>query len=99
MEASTILQASAFHRSFLLHTGAQACRVDENLLAPDQATAFAHSLWLVSEVPQLMATDHREKAMRWLCFTQGALWRSGLVTIRILKDVMRPDGTVYDSRA
>ena len=97
MDGSTILSAAAFHRSFLAHTGIASARVDQDLLAPSAQTAFAHILWLTGEVPALVAA-HREKAMRWVCFTQGVLWDRGLVTTRVLKDVMRPSSTVCDER-
>ncbi len=96
MDGHKILQAAEFHRSFLLHTGVAPSRVDQDLLGPTAPQAFAHALWLVSEVPDLVE-GHREKAMRWVCFTQGVLWRDGLICTRVLKDVMRPDGSTYSS--
>ena len=95
MDGSKILQAAKFHRSFLLHTGVEPVRADQDLLAPSAQQAFAHTLWLVGEVPSLV-TDHREKAMRWVCFTQGVLWDRGLTATRVLKEVMRPDGSIFN---
>jgi hypothetical protein len=91
-----ILQASTFHSSFLSHTGVVPARADQDLLGPTAQQAFAHTLWLMGEVPMLVG-DHREKAMRWVCFVQGVLWDRGLIKTRVLKDVMRPDGTAYSS--
>jgi hypothetical protein len=96
MDGHKILQASAFHRSFLSHTGVVPARADQDLLGPSRQQAFAHALWLVSEVPSLV-DDQREKAMRWVCFTQGVLWRDGLICTRVLKDVMRPSESTYSS--
>jgi hypothetical protein len=98
MDGDKILSAAAFHRSFLAHTGITPARVDQDLLAPSAQTAFAHMLWLTGEVPGLV-TDHREKAMRWVCFVQGVLWDRGLITTRVLKNVMRPANSVFDAQA
>lgn len=98
MDGAKILQAANFHRSFLLHTGAVPVRADQDLLGPTKEQAFAHALWLTGEVPTLVE-GHREKAMRWVCFVQGTLWRDGLITTRVLKDVMRPSDSTYDPRA
>lgn len=96
MDGRKILQASTFYSSFLAHTGVAPVRADQDLLGPTAQQAFAHTLWLLSEVPVLVS-DHREKAMRWVCFTQGVLWDRGLIKTRVLKDVMRPDGSTYSS--
>jgi hypothetical protein len=71
-------------------------RADQDLLGPSAEQAFAHARWLIGEVPMLVR-NHREKAMRWVCFTQGVLWDRGLIKTRVLKDVMRPDGSTYSS--
>ena len=96
MDGQKILPAATFQSSFLSHTGVAPNRADQDLLGPTRQQAFAHALWLVGEVPGMVA-DHREKAMRWVCFTQGVLWRDGLICTRVLKDVMRPDGSTYSS--
>lgn len=98
MDGQKILQAAAVHRSFLAHTGVMPLRVDQDLLGPTAKQAFAHTLWLTGEVPSLVG-EHREKAMRWVCFVQGVLWDRGLITTHVLKDLMRPEGSCYSPSA
>ena len=97
MDGNKILQAAAFHSSFLMHTGIVPCRADEDLLGPTAQQAFAHTLFMTGEIPLYVESDHLNKAERWVSFVQGVLWDRGLIKTRILKNIMRPDGSTYSS--
>lgn len=98
MDSRTLLHASTIHRTFLDHTGVKAARASSCLLLPTLPEAFAHTRWLITQVPSLIEQGRLEKAQRWTCFVQGVLWDRGLTTTRFLKDAMRPPGSVYDER-
>jgi len=53
-------------------------------------TAHQHLAFMCGEGASY-AEERREKAMRWLGFVQGALWRDGYATIDTLKNMNRPD--------
>lgn len=50
-----------------------------------EAQFLEHALWMCREVLE-MGDGHREKAMRWICFVQGVLWRTGLRSIHQMRD-------------
>jgi len=98
MNGDTLLHAATIHRSFLAHTGVSPIRADQDLILPTAPQVFAHTLWLLGEVPVLIEQNEIEKAMRWICFTQGTLWDRGLITTRVLRDLMRSVGLANDPR-
>lgn len=51
---------------------------------PTRPEALAHARWMCQEA--LTFTEHKDKAMRWLCFIQGVLWMTGLASIDGLRD-------------
>lgn len=99
MDGPKILEAAEYHSSFLSHIGVVPARADQDLLDPRNQQAFAHLLWMTGEVPHLVATGHEAKAMRWVCFAQGVLWKAGLATVRSLKNVNRDTAIPYDPAA
>lgn len=99
MDGQQLLKAAEFHRSFLSHTGVTPVRADQNLLNPTLEQAFAHTLFMTETVPLFVAEGRTQKAMRWICFTQGVLWDRGLVASRVLKEVMSPPRSLFDPRA
>lgn len=96
MEASKILSAALIHRLFLSAQNISAQRAHERLARPQKSQALQHSLWLLEQIPEFVATSRADKAMRWLCFVQGVLWVLGYVTIQELRELMKPD-TAHDS--
>lgn len=61
-------------------------RADENSNEHTGQTTYNHVLWMLGEIPELLATYKREKAMRWLGFVQGVLWSMGIYSIVDLKE-------------
>lgn len=56
------------------------------------AERLSHTMWLLEEIPNLLADGRREKAMRWLCWCQGLAFEAGFVhSIETLKQANRPD--------
>lgn len=58
---------------------------------PGTPASYKHLIWLATAGPELLETGHREKAMRWLGFIQGALWWGNLASIEELKAMNRQD--------
>ncbi len=52
---------------------------------PNLLQQLNHLLWMVNEAKKF-AAEKPAKAMRWLCFIQGVLWREGGFTIAEFKD-------------
>ena len=52
---------------------------------PSSTESLAHVRWMVDEAKKF-ATTKPAKAMRWLCFVQGVLWRDGDWSINEFKD-------------
>lgn len=51
----------------------------------------SHLRWMVLALPSLVEEGHKDKALRWLGFVQGALWAKGLATISDLKSCNREE--------
>ncbi len=66
-------------------------RIDPCVYPEDRVDQFSHALWMIGETKKLLAEGRREKAMRWLGFIQGVLWSSGLISLKELKELNRPD--------
>ena len=48
-----------------------------------------HVAWMCGEILQALAAGDREKAMRWLGFTQGVLWAQGVYAVNELREQNR----------
>ena len=53
------------------------------------ATRVAHYKFMCVEIPRLMEAGTVDKAMRWLGFLQGVMWRRNLFTLNELKEQSR----------
>lgn len=54
----------------------------------------AHYKFMCDKAQRFVDDGRIEKAMRWLGFLQGALWRCGRFTLNELKKHSRPDGSI-----
>jgi hypothetical protein len=52
---------------------AGAMRYPSDLSGPTASSALSHAAWMCQELVTF-AAEKPEKAERWLCFVQGALW-------------------------
>lgn len=52
---------------------------------------LCHQLYMLDEIPNLMAAGRIEKAMRWLGWLQGALWGLGMESLEEAKKRNMPD--------
>jgi hypothetical protein len=56
------------------------------LECPKSDEAIEHSAWMLEQIPWFIKEGKIAKAMRWLCFVQGILWREGFTTIEEMKN-------------
>jgi hypothetical protein len=57
---------------------------------PNLLQQINHIYWMAEEAKKF-AESKPDKAMRWLCFIQGVLWREGGFTIAEFKDDNRSE--------
>jgi hypothetical protein len=65
--------------------GVRPSKFDTSQINPTSPEALAHLHWMALEAKKF-ATEKPAKAMRWLCFIQGVLWRDGDWSIDEFKD-------------
>ena len=87
MDPAQILKISGKYETIRHSAGAHAqkCDTSLNVKTGDPCT-FDHCLWMCSEVEHQVRVGDRDKAMRWICFIQGVLWASGLLSIDSMRD-------------
>ena len=56
----------------------------------DEAQVTAHVRWMANQALGFVAEERHEKAQRWLCFMQGALWVCGLASIDEFREANKP---------
>jgi hypothetical protein len=87
MDPTQILKISGKYREILQSKGARPQPCDTSLnVNPGDPCIFDHCLWMCSMIDEFVG-GNPEKALRWVCFIQGVLWNSGLMSI----DSMRED--------
>ncbi len=64
---------------------AEPSRFDATGINPTSSEILAHCHWMALEAKKF-AESKPDKAMRWLCFIQGALWADGDWSIEEFKD-------------
>lgn len=57
-----------------------------NIEAKTLEDEYAHLRFMCSEIPNILDQDKIDKAMRWLGFVQGAIWKLGLRSIHDMKN-------------
>jgi hypothetical protein len=91
MDSTQILKISSKYETILKATGVYAVKSDTSLnVGPGNSKAFEHCLWMCYEIERQVRAGERDKAMRWVCFIQGVLWVSGLLSIDSMRDDNRP---------
>jgi hypothetical protein len=71
----------------------------EPLRNQDAATGAqraGHLRWMLTQIPQFVAVDKMEKAMRWLGFLQGVFWVWELSDIATMKKDNMPKDEAFD---
>lgn len=87
MDPTQILKISSKYETILHGTGANPRKCDTSLNVESGNTCiFEHCLWMCGEIERQVRIGDREKAMRWICFIQGVLWTSGLLSIDSMRD-------------
>jgi hypothetical protein len=88
MDPTQILKISDKYKAILHSIGAHAQKCDTSLnVKTGYPCTFDHCLWMCGEIEHQIRVGDREKAMRWVCFIQGVLWASGILSV----DSMRED--------
>ena len=66
----------------------QMCEEDTMVVAHElkSKTRVAHYKFMCDKIQRLVDAGSMEKAMRWLGFLQGVMWRRNLYTLNELKD-------------
>lgn len=87
MDPTQILKVSSKYETILHGAGARAekCDTSLNIEAGDPCT-LEHCAWMCGEIEHQVRIGEREKAVRWICFIQGVLWASGLLSIDSMRD-------------
>jgi hypothetical protein len=77
MTADQIIKAlNRYAAIFELRPGVRPFRFPVDGRNPSQAESLGHLYWMVIEAKN-NAVANPDKAVRWLCFIQGALWQMG----------------------
>lgn len=91
MDPTQILNISSKYETILHDQGASSVKCDTSLnMGLGYLSAFDHCLWMCGEIERLVRAGERDKAMRWVCFIQGVLWVSGLLSIDSMREDNRP---------
>ena len=86
MTGDQILAACDKYLDFLEKNGYSA-KKHSDLKGPQTHESLEHAAWMLEQIPWFINNDdHVAKAMRWLCFVQGVLWREGLTTIEEMRN-------------
>lgn len=88
MTPDQILKANDKYKEFFktTHYKPVPCADDDNY----HPHGMSHLFWMTFQIPIFVKQNRADKAMRWLCFIQGALWTYGAYTIKEFKADNRP---------
>jgi hypothetical protein len=84
MNDAQIIEAAAKYAKLL--KGYEPKRRNPEKHKANKKQSCRHAAWMCQEIPVFISEGKRDKAMRWLCFVQAILWRSGLVSIVELRE-------------
>jgi len=92
MTPEQIRTAIAQYRQILLAQDIEPeCYPSDDLMSmTDKSKVLPHCLWMIGEIPAMLAQGDTNKAEHWLCFIQGCLWMNGMYSITNLRDHNRP---------
>lgn len=62
---------------------------DRTTAAFPKSRQLEHVNWMCAEILAALAAGEREKAMRWLGFTQGVLWAQGVYAVNEMREQNR----------
>lgn len=91
MTTDQILKALDRYENLFVHKpSVRPIRFPADRHNPTHAETMGHLYWMTLDA-KTFAAEKPEKAQRWLCFIQGALWRDGGHTIDEFKDDNRSE--------
>lgn len=62
---------------------------DRTTAAFPKSRQLEHVNWMCAEILAALAAGDREKAMRWLGFSQGVLWAQGVYAVNEMREQNR----------
>jgi hypothetical protein len=91
MTDQQVMQVVAAYQARLSKEGYQPSRIDFDRTTASfpRSRQLEHVAWMCTEIQAALAAGERERAMRWLGFTQGVLWAQGVFAVNELKEQNR----------
>ncbi len=90
MKRVTILRAAAHYEELLLEKGFKPKRLPRGYCGNNKKLWGNHALFMIRRIKIYIYTRHRDKAMRWLSYCQGAINASGISSISESKIQLMP---------
>jgi len=91
MTDEQVKQVVTAYQARLTREGYQPVQIDfdRTTAAFPRSRQLEHVAWMCSEILVALAAGEREKAMRWLGFTQGVLWAQGVYAVNEMREQNR----------
>jgi hypothetical protein len=86
-----VKQVVASYQGRLAREGYQPHQIDFDRTTADfpRSRQLEHVAWMCGEILAALGAGDREKAMRWLGFTQGVLWAHGIYAVNEMREQNR----------
>jgi len=91
MTNEQVMQVVAAYQARLSKEGYRPVQIDFDRTTASfpRSRQLEHVAWMCTEIQAALAAGEREKAMRWLGFTQGVLWAQGVYAVNELREQNR----------
>lgn len=91
MTDEQVKQVVTAYQAKLSREGYQPVQIDfdRTTSAFPRSRQLEHVAWMCAEIQAALAAGEREKAMRWLGFTQGVLWAHGIYAVNEMREQNR----------
>jgi hypothetical protein len=86
-----VKQVVAAYQARLAREGYLPHQIDFDRTTADfpRSRQLEHVAWMCTEIQRALGAGEREKAMRWLGFSQGVLWAQGVYAVNELREQNR----------
>lgn len=91
MTDEQVKQVVSAYQARLTREGYQPVQIDFDRTTASfpRSRQLEHVAWMCGEIQAALAAGEREKAMRWLGFTQGVLWAHGVYAVSEMREQNR----------
>lgn len=91
MTDEQVRQVVTAYRARLEREGYQPIQIDFDRTTSSfpRSRQLEHVSWMCGEILAALQAGEREKAMRWLGFTQGVLWAQGVYAVSEMREQNR----------